>query len=91
MADERTLILIRRLKAKHEAKIEQLFEKSLKVVERALNSKDDDVALRAVDRVIRIAEAGDPPLARVEVEARDTSKGTFTLAELLETLRRAEQ
>jgi hypothetical protein len=61
----------------------------LETIEEHLDSEDASVVRDARRDLMKIIESGDPPLSRLEV-ANDKTKGDFTLAELLGTLRRIQ-
>ena len=88
--DPRTQTLIQALKIEHEEPLRRAFERSLATIEAHLDSEDTAVVRDARRDLMRMIEAGDPPLSRLEV-ANDKTKGDFTLAELLGTLRMIQE
>ncbi len=87
--DLRTQMLIRQLKSDHQTQLSRMFKKSLDRVEKLIDHPDPRVALTACNQTIDAVTAGDPPLARLQVETSDPEEGTVTLGELLATLWRA--
>jgi len=60
--------------------------RSLETIQEHLNSEDAAVVRDARRDLMKIMEAGDPPLSRLEVSS-DKTKGDFTLAEMLHELK----
>src|SRR5215467_12507457 len=86
--DPRTQTLIQHLKIEHEEPLRRAFVRSLETIEEHLNSEDAAVVRDARRDLMKIMEAGDPPLSRLEVaNDKTTTSGDFTLAELLGTLK----
>src|SRR5215467_4620108 len=86
--DPRTQTLIQHLKIEHEEPLRRAFVRSLETIEEHLDSDDASVVRDARRDLMKIMEAGDPPLSRLEVaNDKTTTSGDFTLAELLSTWR----
>ena len=86
--DPRTQTLIQHLKIEHEEPLRRAFARSLETIEEHLNIEDAAVVRDARRDLMKIMEAGDPPLSRLEVaKDKTTTSGNFTLAELLGTLK----
>jgi hypothetical protein len=83
--DARTTTLVLRLKERHEPELEKMYAKSLRGINKRLDSKDDLIAQRAQGQLLRFIEAGDPPLYRIADQG--STDGDFTLEELLMTMR----
>jgi hypothetical protein len=80
--DPRTLTLIQELKQEQDKPLRRAFARSVETIEEHLEHEDPAVVRDARRDLVRIVEAGDPPLARLELP-RDNSRGDFTLVELL--------
>jgi hypothetical protein len=83
--DARTTTLVLRLKERHQPELEKMYAKSLRGINKRLDSKDDLIAQRAQGQLLRYIEAGDPPLYRIADQG--SADGDFTLEELLRTMR----
>jgi hypothetical protein len=84
--DPRTQTLMQYLKEQHEKPRRKAFVKALGTIETHLEHEDPAVVRDARRDLLRIVEAGDPPLARLEVK-NSRADGDFTVAELLSTMR----
>lgn len=85
--DKRTQTLVQRLKAEHTPQLERTYAKSLNAIEADVLSIDPAVSRDARRDLLKFVEAGDPPLARLELNAGDGER-ECTLEELLVIYRR---
>jgi hypothetical protein len=86
--DKRTKVLIARLKDRDEAQLDRIWRKALNRCEGLIDDKDSIVALRASKLAVDMVTAGDPPLARLELNVADGER-ECTLEELLKIYGRA--
>jgi hypothetical protein len=89
-SDPRTITLIQKLIARDAEQLDRMWQKSLKSIEKDLDSKDSSLAISARRDFLKFAVAGDPPLARVD-PASISGDGLYSLEELLTSWRRFEQ
>jgi hypothetical protein len=80
--DQRTKVLIQRLKARDEEQLDRIWKKVLDKTEKMIDDADPVVALRASKLGLDLVTASDPPLARLELNAGDGER-ECTLEELL--------
>ena len=81
VTDPRVSTLTLRLKGRDEARLEQAWDLTVGSILKDLKSKSPAVVIAARRDLMRLLPLGDPPLLRVSPQ--DTSKGDFTLEQLL--------
>jgi hypothetical protein len=86
--DRRTKVLIQRLKERDEVALSRIWTKALNRTEKLIAHADPIMALRASKIALDMVTAGDPPLARLELNVADGER-ECTLEELLKIYGRA--
>jgi hypothetical protein len=84
--DQRTRVLIQRLKERDEEQLDRIWRKALNRCEKLIAHPNAIVALRASKLAVDMVSAGDPPLARLELNTSDGER-ECTLEELLNIYR----
>lgn len=87
--DPRTSVLILRLKARDEERLERGWNLAIQTILKDLGSKHPTIVREARRDFLRYLTAGDPSLAVARITPNEPGRGDFTLEELLIAYRKA--
>ena len=83
LKDPRTVAYIQDFKARSYKKLSKAWDVMIDRLCEDVGSKDPYIRSRARVDLIRVLEAGEPPLDKAQAPGTDSTKGDFTLEELL--------